>query len=702
MKRRLTQSQKDKIQGLISRMTLEEKCSQLSYESKPIDRFGIEEYNWWNECLHGVARAGRATIFPQAIGMAATFDVQLVKRVAEAIALEARAKHHYAASHGNRGQYRGLTFWTPNINIFRDPRWGRGMETYGEDPFLTSRMGVAFVEGLQGDEPEYLKAAACAKHYAVHSGPESLRHEFDARVSEKDLRETYLPAFEALIEAGVETVMGAYNRVNGEPANAHPYLIGEILRGEWGFQGHFVSDCWAIKDFHTGHNVTKTVEESAALALRSGCDLNCGDSYEQLKTAVEQGLVEEKFVDESLARLLRTRLLLGLLDDENPNPLSATPISVVGSNEHRALARELAAQSVVLLKNEGNLLPLSPNVKRLYVTGPNAASIEALIGNYYGVSEQITTILEGVSGSVDESTTIDYRKGALVDRKNTNPVDWITFEASKADAAIAVFGNDNTIEGEEGDAIASENKGDRRAIELPAHQVDTLKKFRAGGAKVILVLTGGSPIAFPEDLADSILFAWYPGQEGGAAVADIIFGRRSPGGRLPITFPRSTDDLPPYEDYSMRNRTYRFSDQEPLFPFGFGLSYAPVSYGPVSLQKVGDSEKGETSGVVASVTISNTGERPIEEVAQAYLRRRGASASAPRWSLCGFSRVSIGAGKSVPAEIEIPHKCFSFFDEEGRRQEPRGTYEILVGGSSPGPRSEELGAVFAETVSIDL
>ncbi len=467
-----------RVDDLVARLTLEEKVDQLVYNAGAIDRLGIPAYNWWNECLHGVARNGRATVFPQAIGMAAAFDTDMMQRIGNAIADEARAKYNVSVAHGYRERYQGLTFWTPNINIFRDPRWGRGQETYGEDPYLTSRIGVAFVKGLQGDNPKYVKAAAMAKHYAVHSGPEALRHEFDAKVSMKDLWETYLPAFEALVtEAKVEGVMGAYNRTNGDPCCAHPYLMQEVLRKKWGFKGYFVSDCWALRDFFQGHNVVKTAPEAAALALGLGCNLNCGNTYPEIKTAIEQGLTTQEEVDKNLKELLPTRFRLGLFDPPGASPFDNIGPEAIRSPEHVALAREAAVKSMVLLKNKDNTLPLRKDIASVFVCGPMATHIQALLANYYGVSEDLSTFLEGIAGKVSPQTSVKYRQGALLDEPNRNPSDWFSGVAAESEVTIACVGISQLIEGEEGESIASSHKGDRTDIGLPQNQIDFLKKI---------------------------------------------------------------------------------------------------------------------------------------------------------------------------------------------------------------------------------
>ncbi|MEL6132184.1 MAG: glycoside hydrolase family 3 N-terminal domain-containing protein, partial [Bacteroidota bacterium] len=501
-------SMEERVEDLISRMTVEEKVGQLMFEAPEISRLGIRNYSWWNECLHGLARNGRATIFPQAIGLASTFDPDLMHRIGEAIADEARAKYNANKARGYMDRYAGLTFWSPNVNLFRDPRWGRGQETYGEDPHLISQMGVSFVKGLQG-EGEYMKVAAMAKHFAVHSGPEKLRHEFDAQVSRHDLWNTYLPAFEALVtKADVEGIMGAYNRTNGQPCNAHPYLMQEVLREKWGFDGYFVSDCWAIEDFFRGHGVAATRAEAAAMALNAGCNLNCGNTYPELLASIEQGLTSEEEVDANLRLLLPTLFRLGIFDPAGSTPYDEISTDVVRSDSHLDLAYEAALKSLVLLKNKDNTLPLDPNVQSVFVTGPMAANAQALLANYYGVSDHLTTLLEGIVGNVSDHTAIRYVQGALMDRPNVNPVDWYSEEAQIADVTIACMGISQLMEGEEGEAIASPSYGDREQINLPQHQIEFLKLIRqkAEGKKLVVVLTGGSAISSPElhELADAI------------------------------------------------------------------------------------------------------------------------------------------------------------------------------------------------------
>jgi len=680
-----------KIKELISQMTLEEKVSQLLYTSAAIPRLGIPEYNWWNECLHGVARAGVATVFPQAIALAATFDEAFVRKVADAIADEARAKYNEAIKRGNRGQYWGLTFWTPNINIFRDPRWGRGQETYGEDPYLTSRIGVAFVRGLQGDDPENLKLAACAKHFAVHSGPEVLRHTFDAVVSKKDLFETYLPAFKALVDAGVESVMGAYNRTLGEPCCGSYFLLKEILRERWGFKGHVVSDCWAIRDFHLHHKVTTTEEESAALALNAGCDVNCGCTFPALTISYKKGLVTEEAIDTALSRLLRTRFRLGMFDTpEGGSKYSTLGHSVINCEKHQKLALEAAEKSIVLLKNDNGILPLDDSAKRISLFGPSAANPLTLFGNYYGISPRFVTILEGIGAKVSDkyAISLEYRPGCLQYEAN-HTAGGGAYSGSSTDLFIVVLGLDGSIEGEEGDTIASDSNGDRDTIELPPWQLDFLRRVKAAGKPVILVLTGGSPIAFPEDLADAVIFAWYPGELGGKAVADIIFGDTVPSGKLPVTFPASTAQLPPYEDYSLKGRTYRYMTEKPLYPFGFGLSYTGFRFDSITLSTP---EISAGKSVKAAVKLSNTGKRDADEVVQIYVARDGRGADDPLFSLRAFRRVFVPAGKSIDVEFELPATAFETINAEGDSVLLPGSYTVIASDAAPVPVALEKGA----------
>ena len=679
----------ERIAALLEAMTVEEKMAQLLADAPGIPRLGIKPYNWWNEALHGVARNGRATVFPQTIGLAATFDEDLVQRVATAISDEARAKFNIAQAMGNYSRYAGLTFWSPNINIFRDPRWGRGMETYGEDPFLQARLGTAFVRGLQGDDARHMKAAACAKHYAVHSGPEAVRHEFDAVVSKRDLYETYLPAFEALVrEGGVECVMCAYNRVDGVPACGSDVLLGEILREDWGFAGHVVSDCGAIDDFHEHHKVAADAAEAAAWALKAGTDVNCGDAYADLPAALARGLIDEADIDRALSRLLATKLKLGFFD--TGTAWDGLGEAMVERDDHVALAREAARRSIVLLKNDGGILPLKKDLRTLYVTGPGAANSEVLLGNYHGVSSDMVSILDGIVGKVSAGTSVNYRQGVLPYRENVNPMDWATGLARTAEATIAVMGISGLLEGEEGASIASPYKGDRLELDLPASQLDYLRRLREDNDRpLVVVLTGGSPMTIAEvhELADAVVFAWYPGQQGGNAVADVLFGDANPSGRLPITFPRSEEQLPPYEDYAMRGRTYKYMTETPLYPFGYGLSYTTFTYGEPRLVAVPGAAD---SALDVAVEVRNTGSRDGVETVQVYHRVHDAAFEVPQATLVAFRPVSIPAGESRTVRFSVPAERLRAYDGEGRAVRVAGRHSLLVGGVSPGARGAEL------------
>jgi beta-glucosidase len=681
-----------RVHDLISRLTPEEKVYQMMNSTPAIPRLHIPAYEWWNEALHGVARSGIATIFPEPIGMAATFDDSLVHQVANAISDEARAMYNAAREKGYQARFDGLTFWTPNINIFRDPRWGRGQETYGEDPYLTARMGVALVKGFQGDDPRYLKVAACAKHFAVHSGPERLRHQFDAEVSPHDLWDTYLPAFHALVvDAKVEAVMCAYNRTDGEACCGNTYLLDDVLRGQWGFRGHIVSDCDAISDIDEGHHLVSSKAGAAALALQRGVNLNCGDTYLSLPDAMKQGLVTEAQIDSSLAVLLRTRFRLGLFDPAGSNPYDRIPASVINSPEHRALARKVAEQAIVLLKNNG-VLPLSNGLERYFVTGPNATSVDVLLGNYYGVNNRLVTILEGLAGQIQSGSQMPYNQGVLLDRNNVNPIDWASGNARTSDATIYVMGITGLLEGEEGESLASPTFGDRLDYNLPSAQIDYLRKLKKGNPHpVIAVVTGGSPMNLAEvqEIADAVLLVWYPGEEGGNAVADILFGKVSPSGKLPITFPRSYDQLPPFDNYSMQGRTYRYMAVEPLYPFGFGLSYTTWAYRGLTLSKK-KIHRGET--VTAEVTLTNTGKYASDEVVELYVTHENAGDSAALFALKGFQRVSLAAGDSMRVRFVLTPEQQAVVDEKGHAVIPAGKIRISVAGSLPTRRSEELGA----------
>lgn len=818
-----------RAKDLVSRMTLEEKVSQMVHDAPPVERLGIPAYDWWNECLHGVGRAGIATVFPQAIGLAATWNADLMHRVATVISDEARAKHHRALREGQSNWYTGLTFWSPNINIFRDPRWGRGQETYGEDPYLTARLGVAFVKGLQGDDPRYLKLVATAKHYAVHSGPEADRHHFDARASARDLRETYLPAFEATVrEAKVHSVMGAYNRTNGEACCASKTLLQDILRDEWGFDGYVVSDCAAIHDIWANHKLVATPEEASALAVKNGCELNCGETYPALVEAVRQGQIDEATIDLALVRLFTARFKLGMFDPPEMVPFAQIPYEVNACPAHRAVSLQAARESVVLLKNEGGFLPLRKDLGAIAVIGPNVDDLMTLLGNYNGTPTAAVTVLEGIRRKVSPQTKVYAARGcpiaegvpplvpipaaclrpSLADAEQTGlaaayyaqakfagepvraqvdpqisffwkgvsplsgrvgdpfsvrwegylappvsgtyklglngfndcrveldgevvlqyrlvhhavlrtkdvaleagrlyplrvelssygadpqmqllwavpGVDYLTpaLEAARqADVVVMALGLSPNLEGEEMPVhVEGFSGGDRTDIKLPRSQQELLEKVHALGKPLVVVLLNGSALAvnWANEHAAAIVEAWYPGEEGGAAVADVLFGDYNPGGRLPVTFYRSVDQLPPFADYDMEGKTYRYFRGEALYPFGFGLSYTKFQYSDLQLE----------SGVVAgqparvSVTVQNVGPVAGDEVVQLYVRDVAASVPVPIRHLEGFQRVSLAPGASQQVSFALRPRQMSIVDEAGRRVVEPGAFEIAVGGILP-------------------
>jgi beta-glucosidase len=819
-----------RVDDLVSRMTLEEKAGQLLYDAPAVERLGIPEYNWWNEALHGVARAGRATVFPQAIGLAATWDTDLMLGVATAISDEARAKHHESVRQGRRGIYEGLTFWSPNINIFRDPRWGRGMETFGEDPYLTGRLAVQFVRGMQGDHPYYLKTVATPKHYAVHSGPEPDRHTFDAVVDERDLRDTYLPAFRAtIVEANAQSVMCAYNRFRGAACCGSDELLQQILRDEWGFDGYVVSDCWAIQDIYATHEVVETAPQAAAMGVAAGTDLNCGVTYDSLVVAVEQGLIDEEQINVSLKRLLRARFQLGMFDPPERVPYASIPYSVNDSEEHHQLAVEATRKSIVLLKNDGDLLPLSRELGTIAVIGPNADDVDVLLGNYNGIPSDPVTPLEGIRREVAPGTTVLYARGTdvaenmpsfeivpsavLSTEHETVRVNGLTGEyfanydwdgepfATRVDSAVdfnwwdappiqgmpadsfsirwmgtltppasgryalgvRVFGSfklflDDSLRVEfsdrhvviprwadveleagvshdirveyrtrRADAIAelvwarpepslreealqaAENAdlvvmvmglsprlegeemrvevpgfagGDRIDMGLPAAQRELMEAVAATGRPVVLVLLNGSAVAvnWAAEHVPAIVEAWYPGQAAGAAIADVLFGNYNPAGRLPVTFYKSVDQLPPFSDYDMRGRTYRYFDAEPLFPFGHGLSYTTFRYSDIDLPvRVGPGEE-----IEVSVQVENVGDRAGEEVVQLYVTDLDASAPVPIRSLQGFRRVHLEPGETKVVTFVLEPRQISLIDADSRRVIEPGVFEVSVGGKQPG------------------
>jgi beta-glucosidase len=683
----------ERVKDLLRRMSLHEKSLQMLNGAPAIPRIGLPAYNYWNECLHGVGRAGIATVFPQAIGLAAMWDEPLMRDIADVIAVEARAKHHHhvLTNNGNSAQYFGLTFWTPNINIFRDPRWGRGHETYGEDPFLTARLGVAFIQGLQGDDPKYIKAMACAKHFAVHSGPEPDRHSFDAVPPERDFYDTYLPHFEAAVREGkVGAVMGAYNRVYGEPACSSTLLLDDLLRRQWGFNGHVVSDCGAIRDIYAFHKVAATTQEASARAVKAGCDLCCGGDYKSLWRAVGKGLISESEIDIALGRLLEARLRLGLFDPPEQVPFAQIPIEKNDCAEHAELALRAARESIVLLKNDG-LLPLNRRkIKRIAVIGTNANSVTMLLGNYNGIPSRPITILDGIRSAVRTTVDVVYEPGCPLARKiegeeelDSTAAERAVAAAREADVVIYVGGLSPDLEREEKkvnyEGFAG---GDRTSIELPPAQTELIKALHATRKQVVFVNCSGSAVAFPWEAENlpAVVQAWYPGGPGGRAVAEVLFGDFNPAGRLPVTFYSSTTDLPPFEDYAMSNRTYRYFTGKPLFAFGHGLSYTSFKYSDARLDS-GSVSSGKS--VKVTVNVRNTGKRNGDEVVQVYLRHRKPLPGQPQLTLCGFSRVSIPRGTAKRVTVEIPLKQLRYWDVARKQYvvDP-GDYELLIGPSS--------------------
>lgn len=687
-----------KAADLVAKMTLEEKVSQLIHPAVAVDRLGIKAYNWWNESLHGVARAGIATVFPQAIGLAATFDEDFLEKIGDAVSTEGRAKYNMQSKHEDRDIYKGLTFWAPNVNIFRDPRWGRGHETYGEDPYLTSRLGVRFVNGIQGHDENYLKAAACAKHFAVHSGPEDIRHSFDAVVSKQDMYETYLPAFKALVkEAHVEAVMGAYNRTNGEPCCGSKTLLKDILRDEWGFEGHVTSDCWAIKDFHEGHHVTETPVDSVALAMNNGCDLNCGGLFLYLTQAVNEGKVSEARIDEALINLYTSRIKLGLLETKEATPFDGITYDVVDSKPMRALNLEASKKCVVMLKNADNTLPLSKKkLKTIGVVGPNANNRRALVGNYEGTSSRYITVLEGIQDYVGDDVRVLTSEGCHLykDRvENLGQSDDRKAEIKEicelSDVVVCCLGLDAGLEGEEGDTSNQYASGDKRDLEFPGLQSEVLKACVESGKPVILVVLAGSALnlSYAEENCKAVLQGWYPGAMGGKAIAEILFGDANPEGRLPLTFYASSEELPSFTDYAMKGRTYRYMEKEALYPFGYGLSYTNFEYDDLKVSKAVLGDK----GVNVSVKVSNTGKVVGTETVQVYVKVNGTEAkNAPKYSLKGIAKVTLKAGRSKKVTVHLPKEAFGLFNEDGKLMNYKGSATVFVGGSQPDSRSEKL------------
>lgn len=679
---------------LVDQMTVEEMASQLRYDAPAIERLHIPAYNWWSEGLHGVARAGTATVFPQAIGLAATFDPVLIEKIGDTIATEARAKYNAASAHGDRDIYKGLTIWSPNVNIFRDPRWGRGHETYGEDPYLTSRLGESFVKGLQGDG-SYLKTAACAKHFAVHSGPEKERHHFDAKATRKDMWETYLPAFQACVEAGVESVMGAYNRTNGEPCCANTYLMEEVLRGKWHFEGHYVSDCWAIKDFHENHKVTRNAEESAYLALEKGCDLNCGCTYREIMPAYKKGDLPLSLIRRAAIRLFTTRFLLGMFDKTEYDEI---PYETIACKEHLALAKKAAEESIVLLKNDG-ILPLKKKKgMTIGVIGPNADSREALIGNYHGTPPRYITVLEGIQDYLGEDGRVLYAQGCHLykDREEAlaQPDDRISEAVScaeHADVVVLCLGLDETLEGEEGDTGNSYASGDKLDLLLPPPQQRLLEAVAKTKKPFIVCLLAGSAmdLNFANQEAAAILQAFYPGAEGGREVARLLFGEYSPSGKLPVTIYRDLTEMPAFTDYTMRGRTYRYLTKKPLYPFGYGLTYSDCVIDEIQPEKEYTYEDAVKDGIEIKVHVENRGSYDTEEVLQGYVKVQSPN-EVLHPKLGVFARIHIKAGEGQWISLHISKTAFSTVTEDGERVYDGKKAQIFIGFGQPDERTAEL------------
>lgn len=690
-----------KAKELVAQMTAEEKMSQLLYNSPAIERLGIKEYNWWNEGAHGVARAGTATVFPHTIAMAATFDPELINTIADAISTEARAKYNKHVKYGDYDIFKGLTFWAPNINIFRDPRWGRGQETFGECPYLTATLGTAFIKGIQGDG-EFLKASACSKHFAVHSGPEADRHGFDAKANPHDLFETYLPAFEKTVKAGVTGVMGAYNRTNGEPCCAHSYLLGEILRKQWEFDGYVVSDCGAIKDIYSDHHFTETKAEAAAVALKNTCDLNCGETYVALVDAYEQDLITEEEITVAAERIYTIRALLG--EFEEVRPYSDIGFDKLDCKEHKELNLRASEQCIVLLKNENSYLPLNKEkVGKIAVVGPNSLSVTALEGNYNAYASEYITVADGIRRVFTDSP-IMVEKGSNYCDEYLNH--WSGFQnmisdgvaaASEADITVLALGLDCSIEGEDtgfdNDYTAC---GDKKSLYLPKTQQKLAEAVCDVCENVVVVLMCGSSIDLGEKVtshAKAILHAWYPGSQGGLAVANILAGKVSPCGKLPVTIYRGDHNLPDFKDYSMLGKTYRYIEGDALYPFGYGLSYTSFAYENAQLL-----ENGET--VKISVDITNTGSMKGVEKAQVYASFTDSRTVTPHFQLCGIKAVELEAGEKANVTFEIDSYWLKAVTDDGARVTPDGKIALYIGGHQPDSVSNTL--LGSECIKIEL
>ncbi len=690
-----------RVDDLVSRMTLAEKIDQMQHTAPAIERLGIPAYNWWNECLHGVARNGIATVFPQAIAMAATWNTGLINQEADVISTEARAKYYEAIGKNEHGIYQGLTFWSPNINIFRDPRWGRGQETYGEDPFLTAQIGTAFVKGLQGNDPKYFKVIATAKHFAVHSGPEPERHSFDAWPSETDLYDTYLPAFETLIkEAQVYSVMGAYNSLYGTPCCASDLLLEKTLRQGWGFKGYVVSDCWAISDFYRFHKFVSDASRASALAVKTGTDLACGDEYKHLAEAVQKGFISEAEIDVAVKRLFTARMKLGMFDPASLVQWSAIKPTDYDTQENHQLSRKVARESIVLLKNEKSVLPISGKVKSIAVIGPYADNLSVLQGNYNGKPSNPVTILQGIRNragkiKVAYAVGVEAPEKVAKDSLKTREIEQLENDAiaaaKKSGIIVFVGGISPELEGEEMPVkIDGFKGGDRTSLDIPASEQRLLEKLKTLDKPIILVLTNGSALSinWAAQNIPAIIESWYPGGEGGNAVADVLFGDYNPAGRLPVTFYKSVNDLPPFDDYNMKGRTYRYFEGDPLFAFGYGLSYTKFAYSDLNLESKRISENGTIN---LKVRVKNVGNFDGDEVVQIYFQQPGTVENKPLQSLIAFKRVSFKKGENKEVSFEIPVSRLRHFDTKlGGYSIAKGNYELRIGASSDDIREKAI------------
>jgi len=691
-----------KAKALVAQMTVEEKISQLLYAAPAIERLGIKPHNWWNEAAHGVARSGTATVFPHTIAMGATFHPELIRTVADVISTEGRIKYNKHVAHGDFDIFKGLTYWAPNINIFRDPRWGRGQETFGEDPFLSATLGAAFIKGIQG-EGEFLKASACSKHFAVHSGPEKQRNEFDAVATMKDMHETYLPAFRETVKAGVTGVMGAYNRTNGVPCCAHQYLLKDILRDTWGFDGYVVSDCGAIKDIYKHHHYTETPAEAAAVALRAGCDLNCGTVYQSLVDAYEEDLVTEAEITIAAERLFTIRYRLG--EFENQRPYADIPYHLLDCKEHQRLNERAAAESIVLLKNEEGFLPISPKTEqKIAVIGPNVLSVSALQGNYNGLASEYITPADGIRRVFTEADVrVEQGCNCVKESLNNgsgfrNMISDGVAAAEEADLTVLVLGLDRNVEGEgTGKDDEYSTSGDKNHLFLPATQQKLAEAVCDVCDNVIVVLMCGSAIDIGEKVrghARAILHAWYPGARGGLALARVLAGKATPGGKLPVTIYYGDHPLPPFTDYTMQGRTYRYIKGEALYPFGFGLSYTTFAYSNVQIKKNAD----KTATVTALIT--NTGAVTATEKAQVYVSLKDSRTTTPHYQLCGIQAVELAPGESREVRFDIDRYWLLAVGEQGEFLEPDGTVTLYVGGHQPDPVSDRLTGTTCERMIL--